>query len=237
MLPPSDKRHGPGTQPRPVPLPEDITVSTEEGGRIGAPGAKATLQQQTDVGRGCDEAPGRDKTIGETSGTTGVYIRPSAGDDSRRQTDGGEVNEKKGMYAEPSKDESSCRQTEPNTLDASASPDGDSLAPRGATSVLSRTLPRARGPLTTFTEETRAGREHPDWIDAISRGDMAELPDSRHVDIEERHYWIWLVGAAGAIEPAPDDVSCGENVAGNIRTFRDQPWCFGFLRSALREAR
>ncbi|ETV69627.1 hypothetical protein H257_14649 [Aphanomyces astaci] len=49
MLPPSDKRHGPDAQPRPVPLPEDITVSTEEGGTIGAPGAKATLQQQTDV--------------------------------------------------------------------------------------------------------------------------------------------------------------------------------------------
>ncbi|RHZ28303.1 hypothetical protein DYB31_011277 [Aphanomyces astaci] len=48
MLPPSDKRHGPGAQPRPMPFSEDSTVSAEEGGTIGAPGAKATLQQQTD---------------------------------------------------------------------------------------------------------------------------------------------------------------------------------------------
>ncbi|KAF0708565.1 hypothetical protein AaE_013164 [Aphanomyces astaci] len=201
------------------------------------------------------------KTIGETSGTTGIYTGPSAGDDSRRQTDGSEVKEEEGMYAEPSKEESSCRQTEPNTRDANASPDGNSLAPRGAAFVLSRSLLRVRGPLTTFPEETSDAEEpgapsrdstnpvldspdpvmagsgagtvsaitngstrteysnledlRPDsditpvstaaQIDAISRGDMAELPDSRHVDIEERHYSIWLVGAAGAIEPAPDE--------------------------------
>ncbi|RHY55920.1 hypothetical protein DYB30_005869 [Aphanomyces astaci] len=263
------------------------------------------------------------KTNGETSETTGIYTGPSAGDDSRRQTDGSEVKEEEGMYAEPSKEESSCRQTEPNTRDANASPDGNSLAPRGAAFVLSRTLLRVRGPLTTFPEETSDAEEpgapsrdstnpvldcpdpvmagsgagtvsaitkgstrteysnledlRPDsditpvstaaQIDAISRGDMAELPDSRHVDIEERHYSIWLVGAAGAIEPAPDEsvvwggklpaeafsislggvgtpwvvsnfaLCAGDNVAGNIRTFRNQPWCFGFLRSALREAR
>ncbi|RHZ15791.1 hypothetical protein DYB28_006557 [Aphanomyces astaci] len=154
MLPPSDKRHGPSAQPRPVPLPEDSTVSAEEGGTIGAPRAKATLQQQTDVGRGGDEAPGRNKTIGETSGTTGIYTGPSAGDDSRRQTDGSEVKEEEGMYAEPSKEESSCQETEPKTRDANASPDGDPLAPRGAAFVLSRTLLRVRGPLTTFPEET-----------------------------------------------------------------------------------
>ncbi|RHZ40100.1 hypothetical protein DYB26_015217 [Aphanomyces astaci] len=248
---------------------------------------------------------------------------PSAGDDSRRQTDGSEVKEEEGMYAEPSKEESLCRQTEPDTRDANASPDGNSLAPRGAAFVPSRTLLRVRGPLTTFPEETSDAEEpgapsrdstnpvldcpdpvmagsgagtvsaitkgstrteysnledlRPDsditpvstaaQIDAISRGDMAELPDSRHVDIEERHYSIWLVGAAGAIEPAPDEsvvwggklpaeafsislggvgtpwvvsnfaLCAGDNVAGNIRTFRNQPWCFGFLRSALREAR
>ncbi|RQM20785.1 hypothetical protein B5M09_013453 [Aphanomyces astaci] len=207
MLPPSDKRHGPSAQPRPVPLPEDSTVSAGEGETIGAPGAKATLQQQTDVARGGDEAPGRNKTIGETSGTTGVYTGPSAGDDSRRQTDGSEDKEEKGMYAEPSKEEksiktngetsgttgvytgpsagddsrrqtvgsedkeekgmyaepskeeSSCRQTEPNTRDASALPDGDFLAPRGAASVLSRTQPRVRGTLATFPEETDNARE------------------------------------------------------------------------------
>ncbi|RHZ06157.1 hypothetical protein DYB26_010697 [Aphanomyces astaci] len=98
MLPPSDKRHGQGAQLRPVPLPEDSTVSTEEGGTIGAPGAKATLQQQTAVGRWCDEALGRDKTNGETCWTTGVYTGPSAGDDSRRQTDGSEDKEEKGIY-------------------------------------------------------------------------------------------------------------------------------------------
>ncbi|RHZ05437.1 hypothetical protein DYB37_008046 [Aphanomyces astaci] len=213
MLPPSDKRHGP------------------------APGAKATLRQQTDEGRGCDEALGRDKTIGETSGTTGVYTGPSTGDDSRRQTDGSEDKEENALYAEPSKEKSSCRQTEPNTREASALPNGDSLAHRGAASVLSRTLPRVRGPLTTFPEvtsdaeelgapsrdstnpvlgspdpvmacsgagtvsaitigSTRAGYSNmedlrPDsditpvstaaQIDAISRGDMAELRDSRHV--------------------------------------------------------
>ncbi|ETV67263.1 hypothetical protein H257_16502 [Aphanomyces astaci] len=260
MLPPSDKRHGPSAQPRPVPLPEDSTVSAGEGETIGAPGAKATLQQQTDVARGGDEAPGRNKTIGETSGTTGVYTGPSAGDDSRRQTDGSEDKEEKGMYAEPSKEEksiktngetsgttgvytgpsagddsrrqtvgsedkeekgmyaepskeeSSCRQTEPNTRDASALPDGDFLAPRGAASVLSRTQPRVRGTLATFPEETDNAREpgdpsrdstnpgdlRPDsditpvftaaQIEAISRGDMTGLPDSRHVDIEERLY-------------------------------------------------
>ncbi|RHY04304.1 hypothetical protein DYB36_013375 [Aphanomyces astaci] len=244
MLPPCDKRHGPGAQPCPAPLPEDSTVSTKEGGTIGAPGAKATLQQQTDVGRGCDEAPARDKTIGETSGTTGVFTGPSAGDDSRRQTDGSEDKEEKGMYAEPSKEESSCRQSEPNTRDASALPDGDFLAPRGAASVLSRTQPRVRGTLATFPEETNDAREpgapsrnstnpvlgcpdpvmacsgvgnisavtvgstrigylkqgdlRPDsditpvftaaQIEAISRGDMTGLPDSQHVDIEERLY-------------------------------------------------
>ncbi|ETV65123.1 hypothetical protein H257_18080 [Aphanomyces astaci] len=90
------------------------------------------------------------KTIGETSGTTGEYIGPSTGDDSRRQTGGSEDKEEKGMYAKPSKEESSCRQTEPNTRDASASPDGDSQTPRGAASVLSRTLPRVRGQLTNL---------------------------------------------------------------------------------------
>ncbi|ETV83438.1 hypothetical protein H257_04165 [Aphanomyces astaci] len=259
MLPPSDKRHGPGAQPRPVPLPDDSTVSTEEGGTIGAPGAKVTLQQQTDLGRGCDEAPGRGKTIGQISGTTG----PSAGDNSRQQTGGSEVKEEEGMYAESSKGESSCRQTEPNTRDANASPDGKILWHLG---VLPSSCPgpcfgdstnlvldspdpvmagSGAGTVSAITNGSTQGTEYsnledlcPDsdiapvstapQIDAISRGDMAELPDCRHVDIEERHYSIWLVGAAGAT---------GENVAGNIRTFRDQPWCFGFLRSALREAR
>ncbi|RQM28786.1 hypothetical protein B5M09_007777 [Aphanomyces astaci] len=226
--------------------------------------------------RGCNEAPGRHETNEETSGTTGVYTGPSARDDSRRQTDGSEDKEEermhtepcddeKGTYAEPSNEESSCRQTEPNTSDASASPDGDSLAPRGAASVLSWTQSRVRGKLATFPEEPSDAQEpeapsrdsnqvlgrlypvmacsgagtvsaitvgstwtgysnledlHPDsditpvftaaQIDAISRGNMAGLPDSQHGDIKEQHFPIWLVGAAGAIEPAPDGraVSC-----------------------------
>ncbi|RHZ02631.1 hypothetical protein DYB35_013383 [Aphanomyces astaci] len=184
------------------------------------------------------------KTVGDTSGTTGIYTGPSARDDSRRQTDGSEDKEEKGMYAEPSKEESSCRKTEPNTRDASALPDGDFLAPRGAASVLSRTRGWVRGTLATFPEETDNAREptapsrdstnpvlgcpdpvmscsgggtisavtvgntrtgyskqgdlRPDsdiipvftaaQIEAISRGDMTGLPDSRHVDIEERLY-------------------------------------------------
>ncbi|ETV75909.1 hypothetical protein H257_09870 [Aphanomyces astaci] len=259
MLPLSDARHGTGAQSRPVHIPEDCTVST----------AGDDSRRQTDVSEDkeekriytvpCNEAKSI-KTIGETSGSTDVYTGPSAGDNSRRQTDGSEAKEEKGMYAEPSKEESSCRQTEPNTRDASASPDGDSLEPRGSASVLSRILPRVQGPLTTFPEETSDAEEprapsrdstNPVlvqtqfwrvrgggtmsavtvgstrteyWkqkdprldsditpvftaaqIDAISRCDMAGLPDSRHVDIEERLYPIWLVGAAGAIEPAPDE--------------------------------
>ncbi|ETV82922.1 hypothetical protein H257_04692 [Aphanomyces astaci] len=120
--------------------------------------------------RGCNEAPGRHETNEETSGTTGVYTGPSARDDSRRQTDGSEDKEEermhtepcddeKGTYAEPSNEESSCRQTEPNTSDASASPDGDSLAPRGAASVLSWTQSRVRGKLATFPEEPSDAQE------------------------------------------------------------------------------
>ncbi|ETV65443.1 hypothetical protein H257_17838 [Aphanomyces astaci] len=99
-----------------------------------------------------------------------LYTGPSAGDDSRRKTDGSEDKEekgmcsepcdkKKGMHVEPSNEESSCRQTKPNTRDASASPDGDSLAHQGAASVQSRTQPRVRGTLATFPEETSDARE------------------------------------------------------------------------------
>ncbi|RHZ04418.1 hypothetical protein DYB31_012979 [Aphanomyces astaci] len=147
-------------QPRIGMDPDDETKS--------GPSAGYDSRRQTDVSEDkevkriytepCNEAKSI-KTIGETSGSTDVYTGPSAGDNSRRQTDGSEDKEEKGMYAEPSKEESSCRQTEPNTRDASASPDGDSLEPRDAASVLSRILPRVQGPLTTFPEETSDAEE------------------------------------------------------------------------------
>ncbi|RHZ11758.1 hypothetical protein DYB37_012267, partial [Aphanomyces astaci] len=205
MLPPSDKRHGPSAQPRPVPLPEDSAVSAEEGrGGDEAPGRDKTngetsgttgvytgpsagdaSRRQTDGSEDKEEkgiytVPFNEeksiKTIGETSGTTGVYTGPSAGDDSRRQTDGSEVKEEEGMYAEPSKEESLCRQTEPNTRDANASPDGNSLAPRGAAFVPSRTLLRVRGPLTTFPEET-SDAEEPGAPSRDSTNPVLDCPD------------------------------------------------------------
>ncbi|ETV74556.1 hypothetical protein H257_10705 [Aphanomyces astaci] len=272
MLPPSDKRHGPGAQPRP-----------KKAERL------ELRERKRHYGNRLTKEEG-----------------PSTGDDSRRQTDGSEDKEENALYAEPSKEKSSCRQTEPNTREASALPNGDSLAHRGAASVLSRTLPRVRGPLTTFPEvtsdaeelgapsrdstnpvlgspdpvmacsgagtvsaitigSTRAGYSNmedlrPDsditpvstaaQIDAISRGDMAELRDSRHVKNgttgsgssgrrvrssqhrisvscgELRHATI-LLALAGA------RTSAAENVAGNIRTFRDQP-CVALLAPQLK---
>ncbi|ETV74025.1 hypothetical protein H257_11339 [Aphanomyces astaci] len=182
-----------------------------------------------------------------------------------KQTDrrqGSVKSEENGMHVEPSKEESSCRQTEPNTHDASALPDGDSLTPQGAASNLSRTQSRVRGTLATFPEETSDAQEpgdstnsvlgrpdpvmacsrtgtvsaitvgatrtgysnqevlRPDsdvtpvfaaaQIDAFSRGNMAGHPDSRHVDIEERHYPIWLVGAPVLSSQHRMSVPCGE---------------------------
>ncbi|ETV64850.1 hypothetical protein H257_18331 [Aphanomyces astaci] len=188
MLPPFDERHGPGAQPRPVPLPEDSTEEAamrrlEETRQLKrSPGPRAYTQ---DTAPGVTRNPQNKKVrvdkLNRTPATLVRCLTEILWHLSRTQP---RVRGTLATFPEETSDAREPGAPSRDSMNPVLGSPGPVMACSGAGTISAVTV----GSTRTGYSKLEDLRPDSDITPAISRGDMTGLPDSRHVDIKERLY-------------------------------------------------